>query len=90
MTSDWNWTLDKPTPLGGLLVIVRNKHQNPGDLVHLDIKKFGRIPEGGGQPVTRLATGNRNKTTPMPTGARAMPTFIRRSMTNPCLPTPRS
>jgi hypothetical protein len=27
-------------------VIRRYENQNPGDLVHLDIKKFGRIPEG--------------------------------------------
>jgi transposase InsO family protein len=43
-------------------VIRRYEHQNPGDLVHVDIKKLGRIPEGGGHRVTGRAAGNRNKT----------------------------
>jgi transposase InsO family protein len=28
--------------------IVRYEHPRPGDLVHLDVKKLGRIPDGGG------------------------------------------
>lgn len=27
---------------------VRYEHDRPGDLVHMDVKKFGRIPDGGG------------------------------------------
>ncbi|NQX30089.1 DDE-type integrase/transposase/recombinase, partial [Microbacteriaceae bacterium VKM Ac-2854] len=27
---------------------VRYEHEQPGDLVHVDIKKLGRIPDGGG------------------------------------------
>jgi len=27
---------------------VRNERPNPGDLVHIDVKKLGRIPDGGG------------------------------------------
>ena len=27
---------------------VRYEHANPGDLVHVDVKKLGRIPDGGG------------------------------------------
>jgi transposase InsO family protein len=27
---------------------VRYEHDRPGDLVHIDVKKIGRIPEGGG------------------------------------------
>ena len=28
---------------------VRFEHKNPGDMLHLDIKKLGRIPQGGGK-----------------------------------------
>ena len=34
--------------------IVRYEHESPGDLVHLDVKKLGRIPFGGGK---RFAPG---------------------------------
>lgn len=43
-------------------VIRRYEHDAPGQLVHVDIKKLGRIPDGGGHRVTGRATGNRNKT----------------------------
>lgn len=36
--------MDRPTGL----VIRRYEHPHPGDLVHMDIKKLGRIPKGGG------------------------------------------
>jgi transposase InsO family protein len=36
--------LDRPTGR----VIRRYEHAAPGDLVHLDVKKLGRIPDGGG------------------------------------------
>jgi transposase-like protein len=36
--------LDRPTGR----VIRRYEHAHPGDLVHVDIKKLGRIPDGGG------------------------------------------
>ncbi|GLZ14902.1 hypothetical protein Acsp04_51370 [Actinomadura sp. NBRC 104425] len=26
----------------------RLEHRHPGDLVHIDVKKIGRIPDGGG------------------------------------------
>jgi transposase InsO family protein len=42
--------------------IRRYEHKNPGDLVHVDIKKLGRIPDGGGHKVLGKAAGNRNKT----------------------------
>ena len=29
--------------------IVRYEHAHPGDLLHLDVKKLGRIPPGGGK-----------------------------------------
>ena len=43
-------------------VIRRYEHHSPGDLVHVDIKKLGRIPDGGGHRTVGRATGNRNKT----------------------------
>ena len=36
--------LDRPTGR----VVRRYEHASPGDLVHVDIKKLGRIPDGGG------------------------------------------
>lgn len=43
-------------------VIRRYEHDAPGDLVHVDIKKLGRIPDGGGHKVLGKAAGKRNKT----------------------------
>jgi transposase InsO family protein len=43
-------------------VIRRYEHHSPGDLVHVDIKKLGRIPEGGGHRSVGKTAGNRNKT----------------------------
>ncbi len=43
-------------------VIRRYEHEKPGDLIHVDIKKLGRIPDGGGHRVMDRAAGNRNKT----------------------------
>ena len=42
-------------------MIRRYEHEKPGDLVHIDIKKLGRIPDGGGQRVLGRASGRRNK-----------------------------
>lgn len=39
---------------------VRYEHPNPGDLVHVDIKKQGRIPDGGGHRKLGRTIGNRN------------------------------
>ncbi|WP_435772100.1 IS481 family transposase, partial [Nocardioides sp. SYSU DS0651] len=35
-------------------------HEAPGDLVHVDIKKLGRIPDGGGHKVLGRAAGQKN------------------------------
>ena len=35
----------------------RYEHKNPGDLVHVDIKKLGRIPDGGGHRFLGRVTG---------------------------------
>jgi transposase InsO family protein len=39
---------------------VRYEHAAPGDLVHVDIKKQGRIPDGGGHRKFGRTIGNRN------------------------------
>ena len=39
---------------------VRYETERPGALVHLDIKKLGRIPDGGGHRVLGRQTGRRN------------------------------
>src|SRR5699024_8861232 len=38
---------------------VRYEHQAPGDLVHVDVKKLGRIPDGGGHRVHGRAKATR-------------------------------
>ena len=39
---------------------VRYEYELPGQLVHVDIKKLGRIPDGGGHRVLGRAAGRRN------------------------------
>lgn len=41
---------------------VRYEHENPGDLVHVDVKKLGRVPDGGGHRTLGQAKGKKNKT----------------------------
>ena len=43
-------------------VIRRYEHEKPGDMIHVDIKKLGRIPDGGGHRIMDRAAGKRNKT----------------------------
>ncbi|PWJ24855.1 transposase IS481 family protein [Branchiibius hedensis] len=40
--------------------VVRYERDAPGDLVHVDIKKLGRIPDGGGHRVHGRAAGKAN------------------------------
>jgi transposase InsO family protein len=40
-------------------VVHRYEHEAPGDLVHVDIKKLGRIPDGGGHKVHGRSTAAR-------------------------------
>lgn len=47
---------------------VRYEMEAPGELVHVDIKKLGRIPDGGGHRVVGRAQGNQNKRTGGPRG----------------------
>jgi transposase InsO family protein len=55
--------MDRPTGTP----VRRYEHQHPGDLVHVDIKKLGKIPAGGGwrahgrSTATRSATAKRAK-----------------------------
>ena len=46
--------------------LVRYEHPAPGDLVHIDIKKLGRIPDGGGHRGHGRAKGNRVKRSAKP------------------------
>ena len=46
----------------------RYEHPNPGDLVHVDVKKLGRIPDGGGWRVVGRTTGRRNRYVSAPSG----------------------
>jgi transposase InsO family protein len=39
----------------------RYEWPHPGDLVHVDIKKLGRIPDGGGHRLVGRTQGNRNR-----------------------------
>lgn len=41
---------------------VRYEHERPGDMVHVDVKKLGRIPDGGGHRTLGQAKGKKNKT----------------------------
>ncbi len=40
---------------------VRYEHDNPGDLVHVDVKKLGRIPDGGGHRTLGRSKGKKNR-----------------------------
>jgi transposase InsO family protein len=44
----------------------RYEHPNPGDLVHVDVKKLGRIPDGGGWRTQGRTAGRRNRATSAP------------------------
>lgn len=40
---------------------VRYEREHPGDLVHVDVKKLGRIPDGGGHRTLGRAKGNKKR-----------------------------
>jgi transposase InsO family protein len=42
-------------------VIRRYEHQAPGDLIHVDIKKLGNIPEGGGHKMLGRQAGRKTR-----------------------------
>ena len=41
--------------------IRRYEHDHPGDLLHVDVKKLGRVPDGGGWRFVGRQQGGRNK-----------------------------
>jgi hypothetical protein len=41
--------------------IRRYKHPHPGSLVHMDVKKLGNIPDGGGWRYVGRRQGSRNR-----------------------------
>ena len=43
--------------------IRRYEHAHPGDLLHVDVKKLGRVPDGGGWRYVGRKQGNRNRAT---------------------------
>lgn len=46
----------------------RYEHPRPGDLLHVDVKKLGRIPDGGGWRLNGLLTPNHNQFRPIRLG----------------------
>ena len=49
--------MDRPTGT----VIRRYERDRPGELIHVDVKKLGRIPEGGGHKVLGRQAGRKTK-----------------------------
>jgi transposase InsO family protein len=47
---------------------IRYEHPNPGDLVHIDVKKLGRIPDGGGWRTLGAESGRKNRKKYVPVG----------------------
>ena len=43
--------------------IRRYEHDHPGDLLHVDVKKLGRVPDGGGWRYVGRQQGDRNRST---------------------------
>src|SRR5215203_3969592 len=41
--------------------IRRYEHQTPGDLLHMDVKKLGRVPDGGGWRYLGRQQGEKNR-----------------------------
>lgn len=42
-------------------VVRRYEHDHPGSMIHVDVKKLGNIPDGGGWRSVGRAQGNRNR-----------------------------
>jgi transposase InsO family protein len=53
------WHVDRRTGE----VIRRYEHDHPGSLIHVDVKKLGNIPDGGGWRFVGRQQGDRNKRT---------------------------
>ena len=58
--------------------IRRYEHERPGDLIHVDVKKLGQVPDGGGWRYVGREQGGRNRAaTAARTGARRASTASR-------------
>jgi len=53
--------------------IRRYEHEKPGDLIHIDVKKLGRVPDGGGWRYVGRAEGWRNRIATATARATATP-----------------
>jgi len=51
--------------------IRRYEHDHPGQLIHIDVKKLGNIPAGGGHRFLGRATGGRNRQADRSNGQRS-------------------
>ena len=77
--------------------IRRYEHDHPGSLIHVDVKKLGNIPTGGGWRFVGRSQARRT-VQPLPVAAAALTAMCcwatrlstPSSMTTPGLPTPRS
>ena len=67
---------------------VRYERDRPGELVHMDVKKIGRIPDGGGWRAHGRADGLDHRRARRPGSAST--TSTRSSTTTAASPTPRS
>jgi transposase InsO family protein len=47
---------------------LRYEHPNPGDLVHIDVKKLGKIPDGGGWRTLGRSDGRKKRKHTVPVG----------------------
>ena len=78
----------------GLEPAVRYERERPGELIHIDVKKLGRIERGAGARITGQANrGSRPRRTDAPAYRARSPagsTCTSRSTTAPAWPTPRS
>jgi transposase len=66
---------------------VRYERDRPGELVHMDVKKIGRIPDGGGWRAHGRETASTPATAPRGSGTTMCTPW---STTTPGWPTPRS
>ena len=81
------------------LPVRRYERDRPGELVHIDVKKLGNIPDGGGHRVLDRAAGKHNRQAHRDPARRrrspaartwAMPACTPPSTTTPAWPIPRS
>ena len=57
--------------------IRRYEHERPGDLIHVDVKKLGNVPDGGGWRYVGRQQGEKNRVSHRGGPARATSTATR-------------